>query len=95
MNKLCVTKRGQEWLHQDTVNQEEMLLDKSRLSLDYLHKRSSSLPQLLSTARPTEKHQLEGELCRMTLRLGTLKRRGLEKMMIEKEDEHLRRKLNQ
>ena len=31
----------------------------------------------------------------MTLRLGTLKRRGLEKMMIEKEDEHLRRKLNQ
>ena len=56
MNKLCVTKQGQQWFRDaDHNNEEEELMEKSRASLSHSHERTSSLPQLLSTARIAEK----------------------------------------
>lgn len=52
-----------------------------------LTKRSSSLPQLMSTASLLQKQDVSDKLCRMTLRLKDIKGKGIRKIMADREDD--------
>jgi hypothetical protein len=58
----------------------------SRLTTFNATKRSSSLPQLLSTAHIIEKAEIKNKLSKLTLRIKDLKNRGLRQMLIDRED---------
>ena len=87
MNKVTLTRKGMQCLQQD--NEEERPSPVTSPSL--LTKRSSSLPQLISTAQLLEKQEVSDQLGRLTLRLKDLQGKGLRRIMIEKEDSHLAR----
>ena len=82
MNKLTLTQKGMHLLHQELAEPLQELPPT-------MSSRSSSLPHLASTATISQKQEVNQQLSKLGSHLTHLKQKGLQKIMLQREEELL------